>query len=269
MPDLLPALLLPHDTHPFIPFTHFTPMRLQGKTVLVTAAGQGIGQAAALAMAAEGAQVVATDVKASLLESYRGVTHVSTAVLDVLDKAAIARQVASMERIDAVFNCAGYVHNGTVLEATDDDWNFAFNLNARSQFWMIQQVIPRMLAQGGGSIINMASVCSSVRGLPNRFIYGSSKAAVIGLTKSVAADYVAKGIRCNCICPGTVDTPSLGDRINSYADPVEARKNFVARQPMGRLAQAHEIAPIIVYLASDESQFATGNAFMVDGGMTI
>jgi 2-keto-3-deoxy-L-fuconate dehydrogenase len=244
-------------------------MRLQGKTILVTAAGQGIGQAAALAMAAEGAQVVATDVKAPLLASYQGVNNVTTAVLDVLDKAAIARQVASMERIDAVFNCAGYVHNGTILEATDEDWNFAFNLNARSQFWMIQQVIPRMLAQGGGSIINMASVCSSVRGLPNRFIYGSSKAAVIGLTKSVAADYVAQGIRCNCICPGTVDTPSLGDRINSYADPVEARKNFIARQPMGRLAQAHEIAPIIVYLASDESQFATGNAFMVDGGMTI
>jgi len=244
-------------------------MRLQGKTVLVTAAGQGIGQAAALAMAAEGAQVVATDVQPQLLASYQGVANVSTAVLDVLDKAAIARQVAAMARIDAVFNCAGYVHNGTILEATDDDWNFAFNLNARSQFWMIQQVIPRMLAQGGGSIINMASVCSSVRGLPNRFIYGSSKAAVIGLTKSVAADYVAKGIRCNCICPGTVDTPSLGDRINSYSDPVEARKNFIARQPMGRLAQAHEIAPIIVYLASDESQFATGNAFMVDGGMTI
>ncbi|MEY2657532.1 MAG: hypothetical protein RLZZ395_1274 [Pseudomonadota bacterium] len=254
---------------PLQPITQITPMRLQGKTILVTAAGQGIGQAAALAMAAEGAQVVATDVKAPLLASYQGVSNVTTAVLDVLDKAAIARQVASMERIDAVFNCAGYVHNGTILEATDEDWNFAFNLNARSQFWMIQQVIPRMLAQGGGSIINMASVCSSVRGLPNRFIYGSSKAAVIGLTKSVAADYVAQGIRCNCICPGTVDTPSLGDRINSYADPVEARKNFIARQPMGRLAQAHEIAPIIVYLASDESQFATGNAFMVDGGMTI
>ena len=244
-------------------------MRLQGKTVLVTAAGQGIGQAAALAMAAEGATVVATDVKPQLLESYQGVANIKTATLDVLDKAAIARQVASMDRIDAVFNCAGYVHNGTILEATDDDWNFAFNLNVRAQFWTIQAVLPGMLAQGGGSIINMASVCSSVRGLPNRFIYGASKAAVIGLTKSVAADYVARGIRCNAICPGTVDTPSLHDRINAQPDPVEARKNFIARQPMGRLAEAHEIAPIVVFLASDESQFATGNAYMVDGGMTI
>jgi 2-keto-3-deoxy-L-fuconate dehydrogenase len=158
--------------------------------------------------------------------------------------------------------------------ATDEDWDFAFNLNVRSQFWMIQAVIPKMLAQfekdgRGGSIINMASVCSSVRGLPNRFIYGTSKAAVIGLTKSVAADYVRQGIRCNCICPGTVDTPSLQDRINSYADPVQARKDFINRQPMGRLAQAAEIAPIVTFLASDESIFATGNAYMVDGGMTI
>jgi 2-keto-3-deoxy-L-fuconate dehydrogenase len=161
------------------------------------------------------------------------------------------------------------VHGGTILQATDQDWDFAFNLNARGQFWMIQAVLPKMLEQGGGSIINMASVCSSVRGLPNRFIYGASKAAVIGLTKSVAADFVAKGIRCNAICPGTVDTPSLQDRINSEADPVQARKNFVARQPMGRIAQAHEIAPIVVFLASDEAAFATGNAYMVDGGMTI
>jgi len=161
------------------------------------------------------------------------------------------------------------VHGGSILQATDTDWEFAFNLNARAQFWMIQAVLPKMLSQGGGSIINMASVCSSVRGLPNRFIYGASKAAVIGLTKSVAADYVTKGIRCNAICPGTVETPSLHDRINAEADPVQARKNFIARQPMGRLAQAHEIAPIIVFLASDEAIFATGNAYMVDGGMTI
>jgi 2-keto-3-deoxy-L-fuconate dehydrogenase len=177
--------------------------------------------------------------------------------------------VALIPRIDALFNCAGVVHGGTILQATDKDWEFAFNLNARAQFWMIQAVLPRMLEQGGGSIINMASVCSSVRGLPNRFIYGASKAAVIGLTKSVAADYVTKGIRCNAICPGTVETPSLHDRINAEADPVQARKNFIARQPMGRLAQAHEIAPIIVFLASDEAIFATGNAYMVDGGMTI
>ena len=249
-------------------------MRLKGKTALVTAAGQGIGQAAALAMAAEGATVYATDVNAELLKSYQGVANVHTAVLNVLDKAAIKAQVASLPRIDIVFNCAGFVHNGSIELATDEDWEFAFHLNVRSQFWMIQAVIPKMLAQfaqhgHGGSIINMASVCSSVRGLPNRFIYGTTKAAVIGLTKSVAADYVRQGVRCNCICPGTVDTPSLQDRINSYADPVQARKDFIARQPMGRLAQAPEIAPIVVYLASDESVFASGQIFAVDGGMTI
>lgn len=249
-------------------------MRLKGKTALVTAAGQGIGQAAALAMAAEGATVYATDVNAELLKSYQGVANVHTAVLNVLDKSAIAAQVASMDRIDVIFNCAGFVHNGTIVEATDEEWAFAFNLNVRSQFWMIQAAIPKMVAQfekdgRGGSIINMASVCSSVKGLPKRFIYGTSKAAVIGLTKSVAADFVRQGIRCNAICPGTVDTPSLQDRINSHADPVQARQDFISRQPMGRLAQAAEIAPIVTFLASDESIFATGNAYMVDGGMTI
>ena len=244
-------------------------MRLAGKTALVTAAGQGIGRATALAMAAEGAQVLATDVNPALLETYAGVANVKTATLNVLDKAAVHATVEGMARIDVLFNCAGVVHNGSILQASDDEWDFAFNLNVRAQYWMIQAVLPKMLAHGGGSIINMASVCGSLKGLPNRFIYGASKAAVVGLTKSVAADYVAKGIRCNAIAPGTVDTPSLGDRINSYADPVEARKNFIARQPMGRLAQAHEIAPIIVYLASDESVFATGQIFSVDGGMTI
>jgi 2-keto-3-deoxy-L-fuconate dehydrogenase len=244
-------------------------MRLQGKTALVTAAGQGIGRASVLAMAAQGAQVLATDVNPALLAAYAGVDNVRTAVLDVMDKAAIHAVVASLPRIEVLFNCAGFVHNGNILQATDDDWDFAFNLNVRSQFWMIQAVIPRMLETGGGSIINMASVASSIKGLPNRFVYGTSKAAVVGLTKAVAADFVGKGIRCNAIAPGTVDTPSLGDRINSYADPVQARKDFVARQPMGRLAQAEEIAPIIVYLASDESVFATGQVLSVDGGMTI
>jgi 2-keto-3-deoxy-L-fuconate dehydrogenase len=157
----------------------------------------------------------------------------------------------------------------SIQQASDEEWDFAFNLNVRAQYWMIQAVLPGMLAGGGGSIINMASVCSSLKGLPNRFIYGTSKAAVVGLTKSVAADFVSKGIRCNAIAPGTVDTPSLQDRINSYADPVQARKDFIARQPMGRLAQAPEIAPIVVYLASDESVFASGQIFAVDGGMTI
>ena len=248
-------------------------MRLKGKTALVTAAGQGIGRASVLAMAAQGAQVLATDVNPALLESYAGVVNVTTAQLDVMDKAAIQALVAQMERIDILFNCAGFVHNGSILQATDEEWNFAFNLNARAQFWTIQAVLPRMLAnnggKGGGSIINMASVCGSLKGLPNRFIYGASKAAVVGLTKAVAADFVAKGIRCNAIAPGTVDTPSLGDRINSYADPVQARKDFIARQPMGRLAKADEIAPVILYLASDESIFATGQVFAVDGGMTI
>ena len=244
-------------------------MRLQGKNILITAAGQGIGKATVLAMVAEGATVWATDVNPVLLEGFKGMAHVHTAVLDVMDKAAIQAQMASMDRIDGLFNCAGFVHSGTALTATDEDWELAFNLNVRSQFWAIQAALPKMIAHGGGSIINMASVASSVKGLPNRLVYGASKAAVIGLTKAVAADHVRQGIRCNAICPGTVDTPSLQDRINSQADPVQARKDFIARQPMGRLALAHEIAPIVVFLASDESLFTTGLAYSVDGGMTI
>lgn len=244
-------------------------MRLKNKTALVTAAGQGIGRASALALAAEGAQVWATDVNASLLQAYEGVERIRAVQLDVLDKASITRVIGEMPAIDVLFNCAGYVHNGSIQQATDEEWNFALNLNVRAQFWSIQAALPKMLKQGGGSIINMASVCSSIKGLPNRFIYGTTKAAVIGLTKSVAADYVADGIRCNAICPGTVDTPSLQDRINANADPVAARKAFIARQPMGRLAQAHEIAPLVVFLASDESVFVTGQAYAADGGITI
>ena len=243
-------------------------MRLNGKVALVTAAGQGIGKASALAMAAEGATVWATDVNEALLASYAGMPNIHTAVLDVMDKSALQKMISNMPAIDVLFNCAGFVHAGTVLDATDEQWDFAFDLNVRSQFWTIQAALPQMLANKKGSIINMASVVS-IKGLPNRFVYGASKAAVIGLTKSVAADFVTQGIRCNAICPGTVDTPSLADRINVYEDPVEARKNFIARQPMGRLAQAHEIAPIVVFLASDESAFVTGQAYGIDGGMTI
>jgi 2-keto-3-deoxy-L-fuconate dehydrogenase len=243
--------------------------RLEGKTILVTAAGAGIGRASVLAMAAEGAKVWATDLNAALLQSLAGTPGVETAVLDVLDKSAIAAIAARVGAVDALFNCTGFVHNDTALKATDEDLDFAFRLNVRAHLHMIQAVLPGMIAKGGGSIINMASVASSVRGLPSRCVYGTTKAAVIGLTKSVAADYVGQGVRCNAICPGTVDTPSLADRINAYDDPVAARQAFVARQPMGRIAKAEEIAPILVFLASDESRFVTGQAYSIDGGMTI
>jgi 2-keto-3-deoxy-L-fuconate dehydrogenase len=251
-----------HNSHLYI-------MRLQGKTALVTAAGQGIGKASALALAREGAQVIATDVNASLLQSYAGVANIRTQVLNVLDKAAIQAVVNAIPNINVLFNCAGVVHAGNALLAQDSELEFAFHLNVRAQMWAIQAALPLMLKNGGGSIINMASVCSSIKGLPNRFIYGTTKAAVIGLTKSVAADFVAQGIRCNALCPGTVDTPSLGERINAFEDPVAARAQFIARQPMGRLAQANEIAPLVVFLASDESAFVTGQAYNIDGGISI
>jgi 2-keto-3-deoxy-L-fuconate dehydrogenase len=248
------------------------PGHLADKTAFVTAAGQGIGRETALAFAAEGARVIATDLDEAKVRQIAS-DRIHTANLNVLHAADIARAVSDAGPIDILFNCAGFVHSGTVLQATDEEWNFALNLNVRAQFWAIQAALPRMLqnqgGQGAGSIINMASVCSSIKGLPNRFIYGTTKAAVIGLTKSVAADYVAHGIRCNAICPGTVDTPSLQDRINANPDPDAARQAFVARQPMGRLATAQEIAPLVIYLASEESRFVTGQAYAVDGGITI
>ncbi len=243
--------------------------RLAGKTALITAAGQGIGRATALAMAREGAKVIATDVNPKLLEGFAGTTGISTRVLDVLDDVAVKKAIDESPPLSILFNCAGFVHNGTILDCSPKDWDFSFNLNVRAMYVMIKCALPGMLQNGGASIINMASVAGSIKGIPNRFVYGASKAAVIGLTKAVAADFVTKGIRCNAIAPGTVDTPSLDARINAYADPVEARKLFIARQPMGRLAKPEEIAPVVVFLASDESAFATGNVYSVDGGMTI
>ncbi len=248
-------------------------MRLSGKTVLVTAAGQGIGRASALAMAKEGATVWATDINPALLNTLKNTPNIHTRVVNVLDRAAIHEIVAEMPVMDALFNCAGIVHAGNIEVATDDQWTMGFDLNVRAQFWMIQAALPKLLesakTHGGASIINMASVCSSIKGLPNRFIYGATKAAVIGLTKSVAVDYVAQGVRCNAVCPGTVETPSLHERINAQPDPVVARQQFIARQPMGRLAQADEIAPLVVFLASDESAFVTGQAYAIDGGIAI
>jgi 2-keto-3-deoxy-L-fuconate dehydrogenase len=248
--------------------------RLQGKTALVTAAGQGIGRASAVAMAREGASVIATDVNDAALATLAGVENVTTRRLDVLDDAAVGALFGEIPPLNILFNCAGYVHHGTILDCTPRDWDVSVNLNVRAMYVAIRAALPKMLARfdergEGASIINMASIAGSIKGLPNRFIYGTTKAAVIGLTKSVAADYVQRGIRCNAIAPGTVDTPSLAARIDAFPDPVEARKMFVARQPMGRLAKPEEIAPMVVFLASDEAAFVTGNVYSCDGGMTI
>jgi 2-keto-3-deoxy-L-fuconate dehydrogenase len=243
--------------------------RLAGKTAFITAAGQGIGRGAALAFAREGAKVWATDINAKTLADLEGKDGIRTRVLDVLDEAAVNRLAAEVGPLDILFNCAGFVHHGTILDCTLKDWEFSFNLNVRSMYFVTRSLLPGMLKKGGGSIINMSSIASSLKGLPNRFVYGATKAAVIGLTKAIAADYVKQGIRCNCIGPGTVDTPSLGERINAFADPVQARKDFIARQPMGRLGSVEDITGILVFLASDESKFATGNMYSIDGGMTI
>ena len=248
--------------------------RLQGKTALVTAAGQGIGRATAIAMAREGATVIATDVNDAALSGMTGIAGITTRRLDVLDDSAVAALIDELPPLQVLFNCAGYVHHGTILDCSPDDWTFSMNLNARAMYVTIRAALPKMLAHHEAtrqvaSIVNMASISGSIKGLPNRFVYGTSKAAVIGLTKSVAADYVQRGVRCNAIAPGTVDTPSLADRINAFPDPVEARRQFVARQPMGRLAKPEEIAPMVVFLASDEAAFVTGNVYSCDGGMTI
>lgn len=243
--------------------------RVAGKRVLITAAGQGIGRASALALAREGAHVFATDVNETALETLADEAEgaLEAYALDVLSPGSVADGVARAQP-DILFNCAGFVHNGTVMDAGEDDLEFSLNLNVKSMFRMIQAALPGMLEQGGGSIINMSSACSSIIGAPNRFVYGTTKAAVIGLTKSIAVDYVTRGIRCNCICPGTVDSPSLHDRLHATGDFEAAMKAFIARQPMGRIATAEEIAALVVYLASDESAFTTGHPFVIDGGWT-
>ncbi|MCA1494152.1 SDR family oxidoreductase [Sinorhizobium alkalisoli] len=245
-------------------------MRLQGKTILVTAAGQGIGRASALACLKEGANVIATDVNESL---FSGLDGMETAALDVRDPEAIKILASRVGPLDGLFNCAGFVHHGTLLDVTDDDWAFSFDLNVTAMMRLARACLPGMLERaaetGSASILNMASMASSIKGFVNRTAYGASKAAVIGLTKAVAADFVKHGIRCNALCPGTVDTPSLRGRIASAADPIQAEKDFIARQPMGRLATVDDITPMVVFLLSDESRFVTGQAVLVDGGVTI
>ena len=242
--------------------------RLKGKRALITAAGQGIGRATAIAMANEGATVFATDINMDALSTIRD-ENIETFELDARNDKSVKEGV-SHAAPDVLFNCAGFVHNGTILDATDEDLDFAFDLNVHSMVRTIKAALPGMLKQGGGSIINMSSAASSVIGAPNRFIYGTTKAAVVGLTKSVAVDYVSRGIRCNCICPGTVESPSWHDRVTALGKQLgsyeAALEQFVSRQPMGRVASAQEIAALVLYLASDESAFTTGHAHIIDGG---
>lgn len=246
--------------------------RLAGKSAFITAAGQGMGRAAALAFAQEGARVIATDISEDLVARVAS-ENIRTAKLDVLHATDIAAASLEAGPVDILFNCAGFVHQGTVLQANEEEWDFGFELNVRAMFRTIKAFLPGMLERGSGSIINMASVASSIKGVPNRFIYATSKAAVIGLTKSVAADYIKSGVRCNCLCPGTIATPSLDERVAAnaaQAGSIEAaRAAFVERQPMGRLGTAEEIAALAVYLASDEARFMTGQAVVIDGGFSL
>ncbi len=247
-------------------------MRLKGKTAFVTAAAQGIGRATALAFAAEGALVYASDLNAGKLAEIAG-PGIRTLVLDVRDTGAVMAAAETVGPVDVLFNCAGFVHQGSVLEATEAEFDFAFDLNVKSMMRTSQAFLPGMLARGAGSVINMASVASSVKGIVNRFVYGASKAAVVGLTKAVAFDFIKAGVRCNCICPGTIQSPSLDDRIAALGTQVgsveKARQMFIDRQPMGRLGTAEEVAHVAVYLASDESAFTTGQSFFVDGGFAL
>lgn len=244
--------------------------KLEGRVALVTSAGQGIGRASAIALAREGAKVFATDIREELFmnisKEHSGITGFK---LNVLEQAEVDAALKRTGPIDILFNCSGFVHNGTVLDCEEKDWDFSFDLNVKAHYRMIKAYLPGMLAKGKGNVINMASVASSVKGAPNRFVYGASKAAVIGLTKALAIDFVSKGIRCNCICPGTVETPSLYDRMRAQGDVEKAKAAFIARQPMGRMAQPEEIAEMVVYLASEDTAFITGQALVIDGGWSI
>lgn len=240
---------------------------LKNRSVLITAAGQGIGRASALAFAAAGAQVHATDINAQALATLDGIIGITTHRLDVRDDGAVRETVAGIGKVDVLFNCAGFVHAGTVLDMTDDEFDFAVDLNIRSMVRTIRAVLPGMLERGEGAIINMASVVGAAKGAPNRFVYGVTKAAVIGLTRAIAADYVARGIRCNAICPGTVESPSLEHRLRALGDYDAARAAFIARQPMGRLGEPEEIAALSVYLAG--ATYTTGQAYNIDGGWSL
>ena len=241
--------------------------RLNGKTALITAAAQGIGRATAECFAAEGARVIATDINMEVLGTLKG-PNLTTRRLDVLDIAAVTAAEKEIDAIDVLVNCAGFVHHGTILDCEEKDFDFSTNLNVRAAYRMIRAFLPGMLARKSGTIVNISSIASSIAGVPNRFIYGTTKAGLIGLSKAVAVDFVTQGIRCNAICPGTVETPSLEQRMAARGDVAEARKAFIARQPMGRLGKAEEIAALALYLASDESAFVTGQEFVIDGGWT-
>ena len=244
--------------------------RLEGKKILVTAAGQGIGKATAIAFYKEGAKVIATDLNEKTLKSLNTeYPEIQVKTLDSTNNQSIIEFVKSLNKIDVLFNAVGFVHHGTILDCDEKDWDFSTNVNVKSMYFMCKAILPLMLKNKGGSIINVSSCASSLKGFPNRFVYGTTKGAVIGLTKSIAADFVKQNIRCNSIAPGTVYSPSWQDRVNQSPDPVQAKKDFIARQPMGRLGTAEEIAAIAVYLAGDESTFTTGTTFSVDGGISI
>ena len=244
--------------------------RLDGKEVIITAAGQGIGKATAITFHNEGANVTATDINEKTLSDLnKEYPKIKVNKLDSTKNDDVRSFINSFTNIDVLFNAVGFVHHGTILECDEKDWDFSFDTNIKSMYFMCKAALPIMIKNNGGSIINVASVASSIKGLPNRFVYGASKAAIIGLTKSIASDFVKQKIRCNAIAPGTVFTPSWEDRVKQSPDPVKAKKDFIARQPMGRLGTAQEIADFAIYLASDESTFTTGNTFSVDGGMTI